>query len=100
MRELRNIIERALILARGQEVTERDIILPEPGRAPHPAAPDDAFFRLPAGPGDVPPTLEAAERAYVARVLEYCAGRRMAAAEALGISYPTLLKRLRELGLE
>jgi len=100
VRELRNIIERALILARGQEVTERDIILPEPGRAARSATPDDAFFRLPAGPGDVPPTLEAAERAYVARVLEYCAGRRMAAAEALGISYPTLLKRLRELGLE
>ena len=100
VRELRNIIERAVILARGQDVTERDIILPERGRAAPAAAPDDAFFRIPAGPGDVPPNLEAVERAYVARVLQYCEGRRMAAAEALGISYPTFLKRLRELGLE
>ena len=100
VRELRNIIERAVILARGPLVDERDIILPEAGR-PAPAVPSEgAFFRLTAGDGDAPPTLETVERAYVARVLEYCQGRRMAAAEALGISYPTFLKRLRELGLE
>ena len=39
------------------------------------------------------------ERSYVARVLEHLSGRRMAAAQTLGISYPTFLKRLRELGL-
>src|SRR5437867_7022082 len=100
VRELRNIIERAVILARGPLVDERDISLPEAGR-PAPAGPSKgAFFRLTAGDGDAPPTLETVERAYVARVLEYCQGRRMAAAEALGISYPTFLKRLRELGLE
>jgi two-component system response regulator AtoC len=100
VRELRNIIERAVILARGAEVAARDIILPEPS-APAAAAPSaGAFFHLSPGPDDTPPTLETVERAYVARVLEYCQGRRMAAAEALGISYPTFLKRLRELGLE
>jgi transcriptional regulator of acetoin/glycerol metabolism len=35
----------------------------------------------------------------VARVLEHQNGKRMQAAQALGISYPTFLKRLRELGL-
>jgi two-component system response regulator AtoC len=38
------------------------------------------------------------ERAYVARVLEHFHGKRVVAAQALGISYPTFLKRLRELG--
>ncbi len=100
VRELRNIIERAVILARGPEVTPRDLILPETGHPAAPPAADGAFFRLGPGPDDSPPTLEAVERAYVARVLQYCQGRRMAAADALGISYPTFLKRLRELGLE
>ncbi|HYS04659.1 MAG TPA: sigma-54 dependent transcriptional regulator [Candidatus Dormibacteraeota bacterium] len=100
VRELRNIIERAVILARGPEVTPRDLILPETGASAPPVAADGAFFRLGPGPDDSPPTLETVERAYVARVLQFCQGRRMAAAEALGISYPTFLKRLRELGLE
>ncbi len=97
VRELRNIIERAVILAAGSEVTERDLILPQHGT---PAAAGEIFFGL--GPDDqgAPPKLDAVERAYVARVLEHCDGRRMAAAQALGISYPTFLKRLRELGLE
>jgi DNA-binding NtrC family response regulator len=33
-------------------------------------------------------------------VLEHTGGRRMAAAQLLGISYPTFLKRLRELGVD
>src|SRR5262249_5673260 len=101
-RELRNIIERAVILSRGPDIDTGDIVLQERGAAGDVASTDGtpAFFRLPAGPGDAPPSLEAVERAYVARVVEFCGGRRMAAAEALGISYPTFLKRLRELGLE
>jgi len=40
------------------------------------------------------------DRAYVARVLSHTSGRRLAAAHLLGISYPTFLKRLRELGFD
>jgi DNA-binding NtrC family response regulator len=40
------------------------------------------------------------EPAYVRRVLEHTGGKRMAAAQLLGISYPTFLKRLRELDLD
>ena len=60
----------------------------------------EAFFGVALGPEGAAPPLDRVERAYVARVLEHCGGRRMAAAQALGISYPTFLKRLRELGLE
>jgi DNA-binding NtrC family response regulator len=58
------------------------------------------FFFVDAGDGGVPPPLDVVERAYVARVLNHTAGRRLAAAHLLGISYPTFLKRLRELGFD
>jgi two-component system response regulator AtoC len=99
VRELRNIIERAVILARGVEVEERDIILPG-ATAPASAAGEEAFFRLPPGGDGTPPSLLEVERAYVARILEHCGGKRVVAAQTLGISYPTFLKRIRELGLE
>jgi two-component system, NtrC family, response regulator AtoC len=97
VRELRNIIERAVILTRGPEVTEREIVLPENGSR-HEAA--GGFFSVGLTPDGTPPQLEIIERQYVSRVLHHLEGRRMAAAQVLGISYPTFLKRLRELGLD
>jgi len=92
VRELRNIVERAVILARDGAITEDDIVLPgRRGAAP--------FFSLPAG-GGRPPSLEELERAYIARVLEHFEGHRTAAAQALGISYPTFLKHLRDFDLD
>ena len=97
IRELRNIVERAVILAEGEEVTERDIMLPgqtigDTGGPP--------FFGVAPLPDGTPPPLDQVERLYVERVLAHFEGKRMAAAEALGISYPTFLKRLRELDLD
>ncbi|HEY4119880.1 MAG TPA: sigma-54 dependent transcriptional regulator [Byssovorax sp.] len=97
VRELRNIIERAIILTQGPDIGERDIVLPtsSPERAV-----TDGFFTVRLGEGGVPPPAEQVERAYVLRVLEHLNGRRMAAAQTLGLSYPTFLKRLRDLGLD
>jgi DNA-binding NtrC family response regulator len=39
------------------------------------------------------------ERGYVARALDHFHGKRVVAAQALGISCPTFLKRLREPGI-
>jgi DNA-binding NtrC family response regulator len=61
---------------------------------------DSHFFYVDAGDGGVPPPLDVVERAYVARVLSHTSGKRLAAAHLLGISYPTFLKRLRELGFD
>jgi two-component system, NtrC family, response regulator AtoC len=97
VRELRNIIERAVILSSGPEVSERDIVLPERELS---RGADGPFFSIRVGDGEGPPALEAVERQYVARVLEHFEGKRMQAAQALGISYPTFLKRLRELGID
>jgi two-component system response regulator AtoC len=96
VRELRNIIERAIILTAGPDITERDVILPARREAKEETS---SFFSVPLAADGHPQALEVIERSYVARVLEHLNGKRMAAAQALGISYPTFLKRLRELGL-
>ena len=101
VRELRNIVERAVILSRGAEITEADLVLPQEGASSSPPpGPGDAFFQVVRADADDPPALEAIEKAYVARVLEHFEGRRMQAAQALGISYPTFLRRLREMGID
>ena len=98
VRELRSVLERALINAKGPLVSADDLQLGEPESS---AAPPTArFFQIDAAPNGVPLPLDAVEQAYVRRVLEHTGGKRMAAAQLLGISYPTFLKRLRELQLD
>lgn len=96
VRELRNIIERGVILAKGMDVTERDIMLPAKAALREEG---DGFFIVRQRENGTAPSLEEVERAYVLRVLEHFEGRRTLAAQALGISYPTFLRRLRELGV-
>ena len=98
VRELRNIIERAVILAEGLQIESADLLLSPASRrgaAPGPRP----FFSVGLDESGAPPTHDAIERAYVLRVLEHTGGKRMAAAQALGMSYPTFLKRLRELNV-
>jgi len=97
VRELKNIIERAVILSTQSRIQPDDIVLPEPTRA---SAGGNVFFGVPLAADGTPPQVGDVERAYVQRVLEHMNGRRGAAAEALGISYPTFLRRLRELGID
>jgi two-component system, NtrC family, response regulator AtoC len=99
VRELRNILERAVILARGAEITADDIVLPSSSRLPK-AADSGAFFRIGLTADGAPPLLADVEREYLKRVLDHCGGHRTAAATALGISYPTFLKHLRELQVD
>jgi two-component system response regulator AtoC len=98
IRELRTIIERAVITAKGPLLTDKDLAFGESSWRL--SQPTGQFFQVDAMGDGVPPPLDAVEHAYVRRVLEHTGGRRMAAAQLLGISYPTFLKRLRELGLD
>src|SRR5206468_3504825 len=83
------------ILSRGPEITERDIVLSEV-REQRP--PRDAFVWVPARAEGSPPSLDEVERAYLVRLLEHFEGHRSAAAQAMGVSYPTFLRRLRDFG--
>jgi DNA-binding NtrC family response regulator len=98
VRELRTIIERAVMSSRGPMLGSKDLSFGESGARA--AAAPGRFFHVDAPADGVPPPLDVVEQAYVRRVLEHTNGKRMAAAQLLGISYPTFLKRLRELGLD
>src|SRR6185369_3407443 len=97
VRELKNIIERAVILSSDSRISPDDIVLPPRSRT---SALTNVFFGVPLPADGAPPPVDQVERAYVQRVLEHMNGRRGAAAEVLGISYPTFLRRLRELGID
>jgi DNA-binding NtrC family response regulator len=94
VRELRNIVERAAMLAPGRQITAGDILLPPEGP---PAGEPSAFFSLPCERDGAPMPLEGLKVAYVERVMNYFNGNRASALRSLGVSYPTLLKRLREI---
>jgi two-component system response regulator AtoC len=89
VRELRNVIERALVLESGPTLELEALAM---GTRPPAAAADPNAFVV-TGP---PRPMEEVERLYVRHVLGLLEGRRMDAARALGISYPTFLRRLGE----
>ncbi len=97
VRELRSLIERAVLSCPEGLIQASDLALDDD---PVPSSRSAHFFEVDATTQGAPPPLEVVERAYVRRVLEHTGGRRMEAAQLLGISYPTFLKRLRELDVQ
>ncbi|HEU4535179.1 MAG TPA: sigma 54-interacting transcriptional regulator [Polyangiaceae bacterium] len=87
LRELRNALERALILGRGERIELRHLP-PEIARAGAPFSDNDA-----AG-GESDQTLGAIERAHVRRVLASTGHNHTLAARVLGISRSTLNRKL------
>ena len=87
IRELRNVLERALILARGESAVGVEH-LPAEVRGGHDAS-------LP----HKPQSLEEVERRHIERTLRAHADNRTRAARELGISRATLIKKIREFGL-
>jgi DNA-binding NtrC family response regulator len=91
VRELRNALERALVLARGEErITPEH--LPDAVRAP--GAP-----RARRNDSEVL-TLQEMERRHIERTLHVAGGNRTLAAEKLGISRATLHAKIKQFGLQ
>ena len=84
VRELRNIVERSMIMAEGGTLTA-DTLPPE--------------FQTGAGRNEAPDSmaLDALERHHILKVLEYAAGNKAEAARLLGIGIATLLPQTRKL---
>jgi DNA-binding NtrC family response regulator len=85
IRELRNALERAILIAPGQEI--RPETLPSSWYTSRPA------------PAKLP-SLEEIERNYISEVLRQTRGKKVKAAKILGISRKTLLEKRKKYGLE
>jgi DNA-binding NtrC family response regulator len=85
VRQLRNVIERALIVCRGNEITTAD--LPPEFRTL--GQTDAGWFRVRLGS-----SLEDVERELIVRTIEYAGGNKTRAAEILGVAPKTLYNRL------
>jgi transcriptional regulator with PAS, ATPase and Fis domain len=88
IRELRNVLERAMIMGRGQQRIEAEQLPPDVRSASGGAVEHH-----------VPKNLEDMERAHIERTLIAHAGNRTHAARELGISRATLIKKIKTYGL-
>jgi two-component system response regulator AtoC len=110
VRELKNVVERAVVIARTDVVTLDD--LPERMRATAPAAPSDGRGQAPAVPGQAPddPNLDYKERLrlemqryetnLIVDALGRAGGNVTAAAQALRIPVRTLTHKMQALGIK
>ena len=98
VRELENILERAMTLCEGEQITPDDLQLPNhepvqtlPGQALTPD-PDEDF--------DLEGYLEDIERSVMTKALEKTNNNKTAAAQLLGISFRAMRYKLKKLGIE
>ncbi|RJQ50941.1 MAG: sigma-54-dependent Fis family transcriptional regulator [Nitrospiraceae bacterium] len=97
VRELENVIERAMILCEG------DAITPEHLRLNPPAAPEAMLMNIPldgALEDAASAALRAAESLRIRKALEDTHGNKTRAAEMLKVSYKTLLTKIKEYKIE
>jgi two-component system, NtrC family, response regulator AtoC len=88
VRELKHLVERAVLLAHGQEIGAETLALPSDARA----VPD---------PNSVPNmTLDESEKNLIAAALQTCGGNVSKAARRLGVSRMTLRYRMEKYGLQ
>ncbi len=92
IRELQNVVERAVLLGKGERIT--------PGDLPREIAGAGAVRATSAGHRTLKEALEGPERQIILEVLEAHAWNRNATADALGVNRTTLYKKMKRLGLE
>lgn len=90
IRELRNVIERSVILSGGQELTIATL-------------PPEIQHALPANPGNKPLSafdMASAEKIHIQKVLNYANGNKTETARLLNIALTTLYRKLEEYGIK
>jgi two-component system, NtrC family, response regulator PilR len=96
VRELENLIERAVALSSGPMIERADLPEVKTARAPTP----DPSPEFPSEGIDLDRLVGDFERAWVTRALDHTGGVRKRAAALLGISFRSLRYRLAKLGIE
>jgi two-component system, NtrC family, response regulator AtoC len=92
VRELENVLTRAAVLSQGDLLFEEHLVeasRPEPSRLELPPPPTDGRVQ----------TLDEVERAHIERVFAMTKGHKGRTCQILGISRPTLERKLRKYGL-
>ncbi len=97
VRELENVIERALILCEGDTITEKELRLISAASSEEEAAGDTTGGTL---DEVAKAALKAAESRRIREVLEETHGNKTRAAEILRVSYKTLLTKIKDYGIE
>ncbi|WP_279363097.1 sigma-54-dependent transcriptional regulator [Xanthomonas sacchari] len=105
VRELENILERALAMAEDDRISATDLRLPQPGNHARSAA--EAAPALPRGVVDIDPSssalpsyIEQLERAAIQKALEENRWNKTRTAAQLGITFRALRYKLKKLGME
>jgi two-component system response regulator AtoC len=91
LRELQNVIARALVLADGREVRLSDL----PAQVARTTRPE-GLAAIPEGGGTLRELVKRYETQVIRRAMDQAGGDRMAAAQALGIGLSTLYRKLEE----
>lgn len=87
VRELENIIERAMILETGTSLTPNSLLI--------------RGNTAPLGETTAPPfSIQSAEKEHILQVLEICGGKKMETARILGINKTTLWRKMKKYGLD
>ncbi|MDD3354552.1 sigma-54 dependent transcriptional regulator [Zoogloea sp.] len=94
VRELENILERALALASADTIEAEDLLLAPAGTG------EGVHGPAVSGPGDLQDYLDQVERQVIEEALEKSGGNRTAAARALGVTFRSLRYRLERLGMK
>jgi two-component system response regulator PilR (NtrC family) len=99
VRELENILERAIALCEGARIELSDLALPSAGRAADVVAPERNTVAT-ANAADLPDALESLERERIRQALEACRYNKTKAAAQLGITFRALRYKLKKLEME
>jgi two-component system response regulator PilR (NtrC family) len=97
VRELENMLERAMALSAGEEIEPEDL---SSGTAALPAAGEPAALPEAGARGALPEYLEQVERSAILDALGKTGFNRTAAAKLLGVSFRTLRYRMQRLGIK
>jgi two-component system response regulator PilR (NtrC family) len=103
VRELENILERAVALCEGQQIQIGDLQLPQPARNEagnqYESVVGPGFARI-TNESALPEALELIEREAIQKALEACRYNKTKAAAQLGITFRALRYKLKKLGME
>ena len=101
VRELRNVIERAVILEQGPALSPEAVLLrPQAATPAQPSGPPREAGAPAAAGAAEPPTLAEVERRYLLELLERAGGNKSQVARWMGVSYPTVAKKIADHGVD